>query len=231
MVLLPTAFLPNIYYLALIAQGECDGIYLTEPYQKQSYRSRCDLMSPNGRLSFSLPIQQYGTPPPLVQAITISEHGNWRHRLHHALKSNYHSTPYWLHYEEAILSHSYATQYNLLADYNALWLEWLCDAWYLTKPRYITNKEVGKIEAGKIDNGDDWGTATVSSKTRVMDKAIEPSALRGINFPRYWQPFERRWGFQANLSALDLLLNQGPEGRLYLLQLPLQEKTSSIIAR
>lgn len=211
MVLLPTAFLPNTFYLALIAQGLCDGIWVGEPYQKQSYRSRCDLMTANGRLSFSLPIQHYPTPPPPISTIYLSEHGKWRHRLQHALKSNYHATPFWIHYEEAILSHIQATECQLLIDYNALWLNWLCDLWHFPKPLLI---EEESVEGGQL-----------------LTEAITPQAWEAKAFPRYWQVFEERWGFQPNLSALDLLLNQGPEGRLYLLHLPVQEIAGDIIAR
>ena len=33
---------------------------------------------------------------------------------------------------------------------------------------------------------------------------------------RYYQVFERKTGFQPNLSILDLLFNMGPEGIFYL---------------
>jgi hypothetical protein len=40
-----------------------------------------------------------------------------------------------------------------------------------------------------------------------------------VNFPRYYQLFEARNGFQPNLSIIDLIFHLGPQAKDYLLQL------------
>lgn len=197
---LPSLFAPSIPYMAAIA-GEPDVvIWGGERYVKQSYRNRADFLSSAGVFSFSIPIRKYPNPTPRIIDIHVSEHGQWRHKLRNALTSAYSSAPFWEHYEESIVS---AIEYNdtdLLVDYNQRWINVLCEAWGLTAPR-VTEW---------LDDSDDFHPEIGNNGCCVS----------GQNYlPRYWQVFEQKHGFTSGLSALDLLLTQGPEGRIYLLRL------------
>ena len=51
---------------------------------------------------------------------------------------------------------------------------------------------------------------------REVINAKHPQADSDFQPQRYWQVFEGKHGFQANLSILDLLFNMGPESIFYL---------------
>jgi hypothetical protein len=51
---------------------------------------------------------------------------------------------------------------------------------------------------------------------REVINAKHPLADADFQPQRYWQVFEGKHGFQANLSILDLLFNMGPESIFYL---------------
>lgn len=195
MISLPTSFLPNTHYLRLIAQGEVEAIYVGEQYTKQSYRNRTELLTANGRESFTIPVQKIGYPSPLTSDILISEHGDWRHKLWQLLRSSYQSSPYWEHYCDCI-EQLLRNPEPRLTTYNHQWLSLLCTIWGFDIPPL--SSVVGDFHP----------------------ELIEPSYLNNLpQPPRYWQVFEKRHGYQPHLSSLDLLLNLGPEGRLYLLNL------------
>lgn len=196
MITLPSAFLPNTHYLRLIAQGAVAGIYVGEQYNKQSFRNRTELLTAHGRECFTIPVQKIGYPSPPTREVLISEHGEWRRKLWQLLRSSYQSSPYWVHYADR-LEHLLHCPEPRLITYNQEWLALLCSIWGFDTPP-ITDLE-----------------------RTFCPELIEPTHLETLpSLPRYWQVFEKRHGYQPYLSSLDLLLNLGPEGRLYLLDLP-----------
>lgn len=214
---LPTAFLPNIRYLAMIARGEVFSITLAERWQKQSFRNRATLCTPQGALTFSLSVQKVPYPYPTTAEVQLSEHGDWRHRLTHLLQSNYSSTPFWIHYEEDVMALISDCTTEQLGTYNHLWLDFLCRAWQIPTPPL-------QVECSDpLPQSSLTATPLLPSKLPPIDYSFtHPSGTTCLPSPnpRYWQVFEEQIGFVPNLSALDLLLNQGPEGILYLRQYP-----------
>lgn len=190
---LPSSFLPNSYYLKLIAEGRVDSIYIGEKFQKQTFRNRTELLTIRGRENITLPVAKVGFPYPVIANVVVSEHGDWRHKIWQFLKTNYQASPYWIYYSDDIY-HILGNQENSLVAYNHLWLHFLCDSLELTLPS-LSNQE-----------GD------------FHPEVITPEYLSSLPTPRrYWQVYEHELSFQPYLSSLDLLLNLGPEARLWLL--------------
>lgn len=189
---LPSAFLPNTYYMSLICRGVVDGIYIGEQYVKQTYRNRADFLTANGVVSFSVPVRKMGFPCPSIAEVLISEHGGWRSKLWQMLKSSYTSTPYWSYYSDDIRQLIFEPIPRLI-DYNQAWLMLLCRLMDLDCPRQTT------------EQGDFW------------QQIIDDQYIKRLPRPkRYWQVFEQKMGFQPYISSLDLLLNVGPESKLIL---------------
>ena len=77
-VLLTTAYLPPLEYVALIAKHKTAVIEKFENYQKQSYRSRCHILSANGPLSLTIPVvRTEGTQIP-IQDVRIDYSKDWQ---------------------------------------------------------------------------------------------------------------------------------------------------------
>lgn len=199
MIALPTAFLPSVHYLALIAKGEVGAIFTEEPFWKQSLRSRTHLLTANGATSFSLPLKSHGFPPPATSEIELSEHGHWRNRLHKTLCSTYSSAPFWVYYHDEIKRIIFEESREKLVAYNDLWLTFLCTSWEFEPPGL----------ASSLDEG-----------MHFHREILEKTCTEKTPMPRYWQVFEQSIGFTPHLSALDLLLHLGMEGRIYLQNLP-----------
>lgn len=198
-VFLPTAFLPSVAYMRYIAHAEEAFVYVGESYRKQSYRNRADLMTPNGRASISIPVEKYDYPPPVTSTILLSEHGGWRERHLRTIESSYGSSPFLEHFideiQELLMT---SREGETLVFYNQRWLAFLCRHFGLGLPTIVHALPADAVFVGDVC---------------ARDYTPDPAC-----FDRYWQVYERRWGFVPNLSALDLLLNTGNEAILYLKQ-------------
>ncbi len=194
---LPTAFIPSIGYMRLLALSPSTIIYTGESYRKQSYRNRTDLMTANGRTALSIPVERYPYPPPPTSTILISEHDHWRERHLRTIVSGYGSSPFLEHYIDRIEELlAYPGRQESLVAYNHRWLLFLCEEIGLPCPTV----------SDQLPDG-------AAFHTEMCDRHHTPASEA---FRRYWQVYEERFGFEHNLSALDLLLNTGPEALLFL---------------
>jgi len=199
-VYLSTAYLaPVEYYIQMqsfsktVIEKHCN-------YIKQTYRNRCVIASANGLQTLSIPIEKPETLKCLTKDIRIAEHGNWRHLHWNAIKSAYNSTPFFEYYEDDFIGF-YEKKYDFLFDFNESLRE------TVIKLLDIESEIVYSTEY-KIDfssNEIDYREAIHPKKTSV-EKVFKP----------YYQIFESKFGFQPNLSIIDLLFNMGPESVLLL---------------
>lgn len=203
-IFLSTAYLGSIQYYSKFFFNEPVYIEACENYLKQSYRNRCHILSSNGVISLSIPVESSKGLKTSIKDIRISYHGNWQHLHWHALVSAYNSTPYFEFYRD-YLEPFYQRKFTYLFDFNEelrlLFFELLDieerEVLYTTE--FI--KEVG------VDNSD--FRYLISPKIDFDDFSFKP-------FP-YYQVFERKFGFIQNLSIVDLLFNMGNESILYLI--------------
>ena len=93
-ILLSTAYLPPIEYFATILA--CDGFELEnhEHYIKQSYRNRCKIMTSNGILDLSIPVNKVNGNHTLIKDIRISYLSNWQSNHWRAIESAYNKSPF-----------------------------------------------------------------------------------------------------------------------------------------
>ncbi|MCL2649918.1 MAG: WbqC family protein [Candidatus Azobacteroides sp.] len=199
-VYLSTAYLaPVEYYMQMqafsktVIEKHCN-------YIKQTYRNRCVIASANGLQTLSIPVEKPETLKCLTKDIRIAEHGNWRHLHWNAIKSAYNSTPFFEYYEEEFIRF-YEKRYDFLFDFNELLRETIVDLLDI-KP------EVGYSSEYKTD--------FLSNETDYRE-SIHPKKNPVItSFKPYYQVFESKFGFQPDLSIIDLLFNMGTESVLFL---------------
>ena len=98
-VLLPTAYLPPIHYFSLLLKSETVFIEQHEHFVKQTYRSRCDILSSNGILSLSIPLQKKGDKE-LISEKRISYAEEWQMKHWRAITSAYKNSAYFEYFED-----------------------------------------------------------------------------------------------------------------------------------
>ena len=207
---LSTAYLaPVDYYRCLV---EFDKIIVEQycNYVKQTYRNRCVIASANGPQVLSIPVERTDSPKCQTKDIRISDHDNWRHLHWNAIVSAYNSTPFFEYYE-ADFRPFYEREYKFLLDFNEALRELICGLIDI-EPKVCYTFFFGVF-------GDESISSPAAENQPINDfrEAIHPkkSPLHP-EFKPYYQVFDAKFGFQPNLSIIDLLFNMGPEAVLWL---------------
>lgn len=196
---LSTAYLPSTLYLTHLSLHDEVAIEMYETFPKQTFRNRAVIATGNGLLTLTVPIvRTYGNHT-MTHDIGISYQEPWNIRHWRAIVSAYNASPYFLYYQdelESILMH----RYDRLVDLN--------DA--------LTAFLVKKMKLDcTLRRTTDYHPATDTvNDLRLAVTAKHPHT--DWHFPSYSQVFDTRYGFQPNLSAIDLLFNLGPEAKKHL---------------
>ena len=89
------AYLPNIAYFSTISRSRNITLYIHGNYQKQTYRNRAQIYSPNGILDLSIPIIK---PKNIIEKkdynIKICYDENWQKKHWKTIKNSYSSSPF-----------------------------------------------------------------------------------------------------------------------------------------
>ena len=173
-------------------------------FVKQTYRNRCVIATANGTQTLTVPIERYdGTKCPM-RDIRISDHGNWRHLHWNALVSAYGETPFFEFYADD-LRPFFEKRHTFLFDLNLDIMHTMCQL--LDVRPQVTLSEQYIVLPSEDD-------AVVDFRDAIRPKHPLPDA--DFNPTPYYQVRAQRHGFLPNLSILDLLFNEGPEGIFYL---------------
>lgn len=198
-----SAYFAPIEYYSLLYNCQNIVIEQYENYIKQSYRNRCFILSANGQMALSVPVEASGRRKCLIKDIRIAEHGNWRHLHWNALISAYNSTPYFEYYEDEFRPF-FEKKYDFLFDFNEEIRETICRLLEIdTLSVTYTDSYLSDIE------GYDFRNTISPKKERIEDNSFF------VPVP-YYQVFSFRYGFTENLSIVDLLFNMGNESQIVL---------------
>ena len=205
-----TYFGPVQWYQKLYRYDHCL-IEQYDSYQKQTYRNRCVIATANGLQALTVPVEhnsQLSTyNSQLTKDLRISDHNQWRRTHWNALQSAYSESPFFEYYADDIRPF-FEQKYDYLVDFNEEIRQKIC--------------ELIDIHP-KVEYTTDYQKPTGNSQRRSAIKdfrgiihAKHPQPDSDFEIKPYWQVFQHRYGFQPNLSILDLLFCMGPESVFYL---------------
>ena len=194
-IILTTAYLAPVEYYRQLYQAKQVVIEQHDPYVKQTYRNRCVIASANGLQTLSIPIVKPDSPKCPTRDIRIAAHGNWQHLHWNAMVSAYNSTPFFEYYADDFCPF-YEKTPGYLIDFNEQLREMICSL----------------LDISPLISYSSEYTADLPPDTQDLRETIHPKKTSALhNFKSYYQVFDCKYGFQANLSILDLLFNMGPE--------------------
>ena len=198
-ILLPTAYFPPVSYFVLLLRHNAIYIEQMETFPKQTYRNRCEIMTASGKAKLIVPISKpYGNHT-LTRDIEISYREPWREQHWKALLSAYSSSPFFSYYADMVQPLFTFRETNLL-NHNQGILQVVCGLIGID-PRVELTKDYIKEPLELSD---------------YRKKFSPKNKLQVVEFPRYPQVFEHKYGFIPDLSILDVLFNLGPEVQRYL---------------
>ena len=194
--LLCSAYLPPVNFFTAIKSGGDVLIEQYDNYCKQTYRNRCRIATAGGIQTLTIPVVKSNSPKQLMKDVRISDHGDWRRQHWNALESAYMNSPFFMYYQDDFRPF-YERRIEFLIDFN-------------TQLTELILKLAGMDKKIKLTESYSRPTQGINDLRQLID----PQQI-AQNRP-YWQVFKQKYGFQPNLSAVDLLFNMGPEFPLYL---------------
>lgn len=213
--LLSTAYwAPVQYYCKLLSYTHCF-VDQYEHYGKQTYRNRCIIAAPEGRLPLTVPVEKGADAKCCVKDIRISDHGNWRHLHWNALESAYRNSPFFEYYADDFRPF-YERKWTFLTDFNEAICSTVCA---LIDMKSIDGRtsEYGKVGEPLYAERHEKAVAEVFDDLRDCIHPKRPYETDTDFHPTpYYQVFGERNGFIPNLSIADLLFNMGPESLIVL---------------
>lgn len=202
-VLLSTAYFPPISWFVAILKSDKVILEACETYSRQTFRNRCQILGPNGLQALTVPITKpFGnrTQTSDIQIVTSSGSG----RLHwRAIVTAYNTSPFFLYYRDKI-EHILFEPQALLFSLNLSIIE-------LT------------LELLDIEKSINFSINFEKRPQQLLDlrNSIHPKKafISTDLFPPYTQVFSTKFPFMPDLSIIDLLFNEGPASKDYLLNL------------
>ena len=200
-VLLSTTYFGPVQWYQKLHRYDHVWLERMENFQKQTYRNRCIIASPNGALALTIPVT-HDEGKTLMRDIRISDHGNWR-RLHwNALQTAYGESHFFEYYADE-LHPFFEKRWEYLYDFNLEITLLLCQ-WLDIQPDIHHTETYARPEETAMD---DFRSA-IRPKHSEEDPDFSPK--------EYYQVYRSSYGFIPNLSILDLLFNEGNESVFFL---------------
>ena len=208
--LLASAYFPPVEYFALLARDFIPGspagdtsIYIEacEHFVKQSWRTRCRILGPNGPETLQVPIVHDGARE--MRDIRVEYTTPWIVRTERALDAAYQSSPFFEHYAGGLFA-ILESQPETLLELNTALTREILQRLGIDIPLRYTEEYVPE-------------GSTPDDFRSILHPKRENTILRDLGLGRpYYQVFAQKYGFTPGLSILDLLFNEGPDALLFL---------------
>jgi hypothetical protein len=190
----PSAYFPSIGYLNAYFSYKDSCIEVHESFPKQTYRNRCDIATSMGRLRLSIPLKKPQGSKTKTKDVLLDATSAWQKEHWRSIRTAYASAPYYDQYDKEIhdLIHMKG---KYLIDLNSAILALIHDV--------LDTPFVRQETAHYSSNG-------------IVD--LRNEAFQSVDTKSYFQVFSEENGFTPNLSILDLLFNEGPFIRNWILK-------------
>lgn len=193
----PTAYFGNVAYFQRLVASNNILIEAKEHFVKQTLRTRCEILGPNGVQTLSIPVVKVNGSKTAMDQLLIAD-DNWQKIHWKSIETAYASAPYFDFYGQEIHELIHSSLTNLM-DFNdqitqriGVWLD--------------VDLELKRT------------TTFLASENFNNDYRFDSFDVKEpLNFQHYTQVFRSKENCVKNLSILDVLLNEGPLARKWIL--------------
>ena len=193
------------YYAHLLHYGGAQ-IERFEHFEKATYRNRCYILMPAGKLRLSVPLMRGRSQSrTIMKDVRIAHQHNWQKLHWHSMETAYRSSPFFEYFEDKLYPFYHEKKFDFLLDLNNELNDLLLRLMHV-KIRLTSTAAYHKhLPDGAID----------------LRSAILPNKLKSRFHPNfeclpYEQVFTPTSGFVPNLSVVDLLFNEGKNAASHL---------------
>ena len=207
-VILSTAYLAPVQYFTKLLHYHEVWMESGEHFLKQSYRNRSTILTANGVQSLSVPVTEGSNSKKMIRDVRISYDHPWQKLHWKALLSAYNNAPFFEYYSDSLSPFYHENRWKFLADYNFEIQEAILGE--LNSNCHINQTEQFLPEKDLPSGMDDFRyTIHPKIQRQKEDTHFRPQV--------YMQVFQEKFGFIPNLSIADLLFNEGPMAKDFLI--------------
>jgi WbqC-like protein family len=189
-ILIHPTYFPSISHFVAMAQADSIVLEMGDNFQKQTNRNRTYIYSPNGIQLLNIPIKHTKTRHQNIKEVQLETAFDWQKQHFKSLEAAYRTSPFFEYFEDN-LTPIFTKKYRFLMDLNL-------------ESMNIVSKCIGM-------------PFEYDETTEYFHEVSEYSDYRNLvngkkdtsSFDSYTQVFGDKHGFINNLSALDLLFNEG----------------------
>lgn len=187
---------PVSYFAVMTRKPGAVSVEQHDHYTKQTYRNRCRVLGANGVINLVIPVVKNHGRKTIMKDVRVDYDTDWQ-RIHwQSILSAYASAPFFEFMEDSYQP-VYQKRHTFLLDLN---MELLHAAMELLQFRQPVEKTAQFIHS---ESGTDMSISIHPKKDfRHREFTFQPVP--------YHQVFIDRYGFQPDLSIIDLLFNEGP---------------------
>jgi hypothetical protein len=192
----PTAYFAPIAYYQHFVNADNAFVEVKEHFVKQTIRTRCEILGPNGKQLLSIPVERVNGNKTAIEDVLIVEDG-WRKIHWKTIETAYSSAAYFDYY---------GTEVKELLDY--------APAKLMDFNEYIHQRVLSWL---------DYGLPTQFSSKYCVQPSVDYrnypfDTTRTEKHAPYHQVFNEKNNCLMNLSILDLIFNQGPMARTWMMK-------------
>jgi hypothetical protein len=184
----------SIMYIKNIADALEVQFEVFENYKKSTLRNKLVLPCANGLLELSIPIKGGRDIKAIIKDIEIDNTFNWQEKHFKTLVATYNNSA-WFQFYEPKLKLLYQQKPVLLIQWNKLCLNFVFEALKINVNMTETENYIPLFQHNNIID-----CRSVFEKTSNFSNSA---------FPKYFQVFEEKIGFQPNMCILDLIFAEG----------------------
>lgn len=184
-------YLPAISQLKLIIDSKKLIFEINDNFQKQTYRNRTYIYGANGLLLLSIPVIHSQKNRKKFKDVKIAYDYDWLTQHLKSFQISYRSSPFFEYYEDKLVD-LYVRREKYLYDFNLRSIDVLFDMLQINL-EYDFTKGYNEQYSDILDYRNNYKKLNSSFKIK-----------------EYTQVFESKHGYIENLSALDLIFNEGP---------------------
>lgn len=201
--ILTTAYLPPVDWFRAAARSGRLIIEQHENFQKQSWRSRCLILTSQGTEALLVPVQRDGDKKIPIRDARIDYSEPWILKHRRALEAAYNSSAFFEYYKDDIFS-ILDRRYEFLFDLNLDLISLLLRMTGIRAEIEFTQEYVDEYPEGDL--------------RKIIQPKYRGEALWDAKKEKTWfQVFPSGRDFVPGLSVIDLLCAEGPNSTEFLL--------------
>jgi len=225
--ILQPGYLPWLGFFEQMHRSDIFVIYDDVQYDKQGWRNRNKIKTPNGTHWLTVPVLIKFTEHSLINEVKINNDVNWRKKHLFSIRQSYSKAPYYHRYSN-IFEEAYEREWEYLIDLDVHFIHKLAEVIGIDTEKIIRSSTLGvigdrierlikickKLKADIFYEG-------ASGKNYIGEDSFSKEGIQVI-FQDYRHPvYDQLYGdFVPYLSVIDLLFNQGDKSLSVLMHQP-----------